>query len=49
MMQHGHDLVRDMIQAQYARRAALERPVTVIGADGIERDQVPTCSKGGTS
>jgi hypothetical protein len=45
MMQHGNELIRDMIQAHYTHRAAQERPVQVVGADGIERDQVRTASR----
>src|SRR5262249_17890544 len=40
MMQHGTELMREMLQAHYAARAAQERPVQVVGSDGIERDQV---------
>lgn len=45
MMEHGHALIRDMIQAHYAYRAAQEQRVDVVGADGVERDQVRTASR----
>jgi len=43
--QHGYELLREMIQAHYAYRAAQERPVTVTGADGIERDDIRIASR----
>jgi hypothetical protein len=45
VMRHGHELLREMIQAHYAYRAAQERPITVIGADGIERNEVRIASR----
>ena len=39
MRSQGRELMRTMMQAHFDQRAAQERPVTVRGADGVERSQ----------